>query len=598
MTNSMGSSALLVFLLWLVICSVFKATDCKESSVSAGIQKLKKKTWTYKDSLKPNNLTANVQLPLSLLTAWKSLKNTSKLHNVKKTSDKQTQGAVYHGQKMSSFSRLKLKKLLAVTKTSTKKSEQASQGCSTKIDLGFIMGGCGTESFQPCTSFAKTLISKLSEYKVDGHFGLILFSKRAKIIINFEDNQEQAEVVRELSAIKYRENAKVSKLKMGKALQLAKDLFTNARKDSEKIAIVVTGGRASDDVVVPSQELKTSGVSIFGMGLGSEVEKTQLGIIASTPSNEFVYSLNPDDVSALTNRIITGFCKGPKTATFTFIMDEGNESQHSKDYKSKDLNSHQVNEYSSVQPEDGNEDPSAYLKFLAGLNQALPPWTDNNVDSWQAMIKESNKNTNKEDNDEAIMRSPDDYEHLVNSDADFNNDTPQGRPQDNVLTNQEKAGLDIEKNPGSVLLTLSNNTLILPLSVENSTSGKESKKAPSLDDITKVLQNDAQEGNGNVDTSNGGSTLSSNAGAGSTSQNGINGENSGNQNGNNNAMNSGNNQGMNIGNNQGMNNGNNQGMNGNNQGMNGNNQGINNGNNQGMNNGNNQGMNNGNNQGM
>lgn len=172
------------------------------------------------------------------------------------------------------------------------------------------MGGCATESFEPCTSLAKTLISNLNEQNVDGHFGLILFSKRAKIIINFEENQEQAEVIRELSAIKYKENTKFSKLKMGKALQLANDLFTNARKESKKIAIVVTGGRASDDVVVPSQQLKSSGVSIFGMGLRSDVEKTQLEVIASTPSNEFVYSLNPDDVSALTKRIITGFCKG------------------------------------------------------------------------------------------------------------------------------------------------------------------------------------------------------------------------------------------------------------------------------------------------
>lgn len=175
------------------------------------------------------------------------------------------------------------------------------------------MGGCGTESFVPCTSFAKTLISSLNEHNVDGHFGLILFSKRAKIIINFEDNQQQADVVRELSALKYKENVNVSRVKMGKALHLANKLFINARKDSKKIAMLVTGGKASDDVVVPSQQLKNSGVYIFGIGLGSEVEKSQLEMIASTPSNEFVYSLNPNDVSALTNRIITGFCKGKYT---------------------------------------------------------------------------------------------------------------------------------------------------------------------------------------------------------------------------------------------------------------------------------------------
>lgn len=52
-----------------------------------------------------------------------------------------------------------------------------------------------------------------------------------------------------------------------------------------------------------------------------------------------------------------------------------------KGYKSEDLNSHQVNEYANVQQADGNEDPTAYLKFLAGLNQALP--CKSVVESWR-----------------------------------------------------------------------------------------------------------------------------------------------------------------------------------------------------------------------
>jgi hypothetical protein len=172
------------------------------------------------------------------------------------------------------------------------------------------MGGCGTQSFDPCISFAKTIINKLDSHKIDAHIGLILFSKKTKIVIDFNDDQNEAEVIRELSEIEYKENRDVSKLKIGKALEYAKDLFSNVRKESKKFAILVTGGRASDDVVIPSRNLKSSGVTIFSVGLGNEFEKSQLEIIASLPTNKFVYALEPTGVSTITDKIMDGFCTG------------------------------------------------------------------------------------------------------------------------------------------------------------------------------------------------------------------------------------------------------------------------------------------------
>jgi hypothetical protein len=44
----------------------------------------------------------------------------------------------------------------------------------------------------------------------------------------------------------------------------------------------------------------------------------------------------------------------------------------SKVSQTDDSDSQKVNEYAGNQPANGEEDPTAYLKFLTGLNEALP----------------------------------------------------------------------------------------------------------------------------------------------------------------------------------------------------------------------------------
>lgn len=99
-------------------------------------------------------------------------------------------------------------------------------------------------------------------------------------------------------------------IKIGKALTLAQQhLFSPLSTSKQNVLLLVTDGFSTDDVDRPAIELKRRGIEVFCLGVGPDINKTQLDLIASEPTNEHVFLAPYNDSDALMEKIQKGICQ-------------------------------------------------------------------------------------------------------------------------------------------------------------------------------------------------------------------------------------------------------------------------------------------------
>lgn len=83
----------------------------------------------------------------------------------------------------------------------------------------------------------------------------------------------------------------------GRAIKFAVDhVFPSSQRTStvkNRIAVVVTDGKSQDDVVDASVEARAQGITVFAVGVGTEITTSELMSIANKP--EGTYVLNAED---------------------------------------------------------------------------------------------------------------------------------------------------------------------------------------------------------------------------------------------------------------------------------------------------------------
>ena len=104
-------------------------------------------------------------------------------------------------------------------------------------------------------------------------------------------------------------------IRIGKALTLAqKNLFSQPYTSKHKVLLLVTDGFSSDDVSRPAIELKRRGIEVFCLGVGNNVNQTQLDFIASKPKSSHVFLAPFNDADALMGRIQKEICQSATRA--------------------------------------------------------------------------------------------------------------------------------------------------------------------------------------------------------------------------------------------------------------------------------------------
>ena len=134
----------------------------------------------------------------------------------------------------------------------------------------------------------------------------------------FDEHNSLSEIVDIIDKIVYPGGG----TKTGQALVEAKALFdSGARKGVSNIACVITDGKSKDDITIPAQELRNSGVTVFSVGIGTNYDLKELQEMATNPDSEHTFKAEFDALKYIVNTIIGSACKGRQIFCFciTFL---------------------------------------------------------------------------------------------------------------------------------------------------------------------------------------------------------------------------------------------------------------------------------------
>lgn len=192
----------------------------------------------------------------------------------------------------------------------------AVRSCKSKLDLGFAIDGCGTDSFSSCTELIKSIIKKVDVSSGETRVGIILYSRRAELLFGFGDLTNVSQISNALNNISYKLKKHRSLLNIGAALEMARQkLFTETRPGTKQVLILVTGGKAKDDVVIPSSQLRKDGVKLYAVGVGGLFDQGQLDVISSNPIYNYKLTSDSPSILDLTRSVRSDLCKGKKIFT-------------------------------------------------------------------------------------------------------------------------------------------------------------------------------------------------------------------------------------------------------------------------------------------
>ncbi|KAK2561274.1 Collagen alpha-6(VI) chain [Acropora cervicornis] len=170
--------------------------------------------------------------------------------------------------------------------------------CLSVVDIAFLIDSSesiGRRNWERIKRFVKALVSKLDVRSSATHVAAIAYSTNPIVELRFWNSQSTNDVNRVIDEIPWQRGFTYT----DKALQLAdSDLFkvvNGMRPDVPKLAVVITVGKQTKRgkftaLSLASRGIKSKGVVVYAVGVGSGVDRTELEEIASGSQHVFISS--------------------------------------------------------------------------------------------------------------------------------------------------------------------------------------------------------------------------------------------------------------------------------------------------------------------
>ena len=146
-----------------------------------------------------------------------------------------------------------------------------------QVDIGFLIDGSSRVTllnFKYFLEYVKIVVHAFPVSKEGIHVGLaVVTNKGNNIIFGFNKYTDSLSMDPAIDATVYPGGDAV----VGESLaKVTDELFvTSSRTGATKILIVLLGGKSSDDVTIPSQDLKTAGINrVIVVAVSSNTDKT------------------------------------------------------------------------------------------------------------------------------------------------------------------------------------------------------------------------------------------------------------------------------------------------------------------------------------
>ena len=175
-------------------------------------------------------------------------------------------------------------------------------------------GSVKEEGFRQIKEFTKGIISNFDIGVSKTHVGVVTFSEYAELQIKLTDAFEKDDLFRKIDDLKYAGY----RTAVDDALRVVnKDVFSlagGARQNVPQILIFLTDGKCTvctEDLKTVVSPLKEAGVTIYTIGVTKNINRTELEIISSEPSQNYTFEVDSfDDLKGITDNLNDQFCYG------------------------------------------------------------------------------------------------------------------------------------------------------------------------------------------------------------------------------------------------------------------------------------------------
>ncbi|KAF7708909.1 hypothetical protein HF521_017966 [Silurus meridionalis] len=175
---------------------------------------------------------------------------------------------------------------------SSTEKEDIRAGCSTAAnDLVYIVDGSWSVGYKDFDIAKRWLVNITSGFDVGPHYtqvAVVQYSDAPRLEIPLGTHEGAKELIAAIQAIRYLGG----NTQTGRAIKFAVDhVFASSQRSDtsrNRIAVVVTDGKSQDDVTDASLEARAQGITVFAVGVGSEITTSELVAIANTPSSFYV----------------------------------------------------------------------------------------------------------------------------------------------------------------------------------------------------------------------------------------------------------------------------------------------------------------------
>ena len=195
------------------------------------------------------------------------------------------------------------------------------------LDLVFVLdasGSIGLGNFVNMTEAITNIVSSLTISPTATRVAVVTFSDNAKLEFNLNDYTEEAALVEVIRNIQYPGQGTNTAAALGLLQQSVFNEILGIRPDNEstKIAIVITDGHSNDrfETIQQANLLHNASVfKIFAIGIGENVDVTELGIIAGDNDSVIQFeNFDSNELQGLERQITIEACAGGYICTYYY----------------------------------------------------------------------------------------------------------------------------------------------------------------------------------------------------------------------------------------------------------------------------------------
>ena len=152
----------------------------------------------------------------------------------------------------------------------------------------------GESDFEQIKSWVANLVNTFDIGTVHTRVGVIVYADQPKLAISLNNYYDKSVLIETIQSLAYEPGNTLTGASILYALDTAFTPLHGARGDEEgveKILIVVTDGRAQDNVAEAASRAEREGIRVYALGIGPGTLKFELEQIASDPIERHVFQV-------------------------------------------------------------------------------------------------------------------------------------------------------------------------------------------------------------------------------------------------------------------------------------------------------------------